>query len=106
MCDNWDVVPLVSWTKISTKEIQPMQLFENKLAIASLLLGVLAVGCFVLFGPQIAFIYLGIPAIVTGAILLSRIRKRKDKAKIVALCEAILGIVLGVLPLAFIFLAI
>ena len=83
-----------------------MQLFENKLAIASLILGILAMGCHLLFGPQIAFSFLGIPAIVTGAILISRIKKHIHKGRILALCEAILGIVLGFLPLAFIFLVI
>jgi len=83
-----------------------MQLRQNKLAIASLVLGILAMVCVVLFGPVIAFIYLGIPAIVTGTILLSRIRKQSRKGRTIATCEAILGIILGVLPLAYTFLVI
>jgi multisubunit Na+/H+ antiporter MnhB subunit len=69
--------------------------------MASLILGILATASFELFGPVIAFSYLGIPAIVTGAILLSRIKKPNRKEKIVPICEAILGIILGVVPLAF-----
>jgi hypothetical protein len=51
-----------------------MQLAENKLAIASLVLGILAMTGNLLLGPVIAFSYLGIPAIVAGTIALSRIR--------------------------------
>ena len=43
-----------------------MPLIQNKLAAASLVLGILAMVAVVWFGPVIAFSYLGIPAIVTG----------------------------------------
>ncbi len=82
-----------------------MKLFEHKLAIASLVLGVLAMGGVVLFGPVIAFSYLGIPAIVTGAIFLSRIRNHRRDGRLPAMFEAIMGIILGILPLAFALLA-
>jgi uncharacterized membrane protein HdeD (DUF308 family) len=78
-----------------------MRLFEHKLAIVSLVLGVLAMGAVIVFGPVIAFSYLGIPAIVTGAILLSRIGSHSSDGRLPAMFEAILGIILGVLPLAF-----
>ncbi len=83
-----------------------MLLFQNKLAIASLVLGILAMVCVELFGPVIAFSYLGIPAIVTGAILLSRIKNQRFDGRVVAMVEAIIGIILGVLPLAFTLLVI
>jgi hypothetical protein len=81
-----------------------MQLIQNKLAVASLILGILALVSVIWFGPVIAFSYLGIPAIVTGAILLSRIKRQSHRGRAVAICEAILGIILGVLPLAYTFL--
>ena len=81
-----------------------MPLIQNKLAAASLVLGILAMISVVWFGPVIAFSYLGIPAIVTGAILLSRLKRQSHKGRVVAVCEAILGIILGVLPLAYTFL--
>jgi uncharacterized membrane protein HdeD (DUF308 family) len=78
-----------------------MRIFEHKLAIAFLVLGVLAIGSVALFGPVIVLGYLGIPAFVTGAILLSRIGSHGSDGRLPAMFETILGIILGVLPLAF-----
>jgi hypothetical protein len=78
-----------------------MKLFEHKLAIVSLVLGVLAMGTVVLFGPLIACSYLGIPAIVIGAILLSRIRSHSSAGWLPAIFEAILGIIFRILQLDF-----
>jgi len=80
-----------------------MQLIQNKLAIASLVLGILAMVC-VLLGPVIAFSYFRIPTIVAGEILLSRIKRQSRKGRTIATSEAVLGIVLGVLPLDYTFL--
>ena len=70
---------------------------QNPIATISLVLGLLAMLGSIILGPDTAFLYLGIPAIVTGAIALSRIRKGRGKGIVLA----IFGIGLGFLPILF-----
>ena len=82
-----------------------MHLFENKLSIASLVFGILAVIVGFFWRADWGFSYLGIPAIVTGAILLSKMQKHNQKGMFATRLVAILGMIFGILPLLFLFIS-
>lgn len=67
---------------------------KNSLATTSMVLGILAIICIVIFGVSPAGL-LGISAIVTGIISLNQIKKQGGTGK----GSAITGIVLGTIPL-------
>ncbi len=72
---------------------------KNSLATASMVLGILAAICIFIFGAGLASL-LGISAIVTGIISLNQIKKQGSTGK----GSAVTGIVLGTLPIIFMFL--
>ena len=80
-----------------------MHLFENKLSLASLAFGILAVITGYFWRADLGFSYLGIPAIVIGAVLLSKMQKRNQRGMITTRLVAILGMIFGILPLLFLF---
>lgn len=80
---------------------------ENRLATLSAVLGLLAIVIyFLLNGTVNVFLYLGIPAVVIGTISLMRIRKVRDQRHLASILLPVAGIVLGMLPIFFTFLAI
>jgi hypothetical protein len=75
-------------------------LSESPMGTISVVLGILAiVFLFLLQGTVNTFLYLGIPAIVTGAVSLMRIKKTHIKSHKAGLVLPIAGIILGALPI-------
>ena len=74
---------------------------KNPLATTSLVLGILAIVFHILFG-AVWSNFIGPFAIITGAISISRTKEQDNKRK----STAIIGIVLGILPLAITMLSI
>jgi len=73
---------------------------ENRLATTSVVLGILALVIFLLLPGTInVFLFLGIPAIVTGAVSLTRLRKQHKSPHIASVILPIVGIVLGALSM-------
>ena len=80
---------------------------ENRLATTSVALGILGIAVFfLLYGSVDVFLYLGIPAIVTGAISLMRLKKQRDHRHLASIALPVTGIILGLLPIFFTFLSI
>jgi hypothetical protein len=81
-------------------------LSENRLATTSVILGMLAIVIFFMIpGVVNVFLYLGIPAIVTGAVSMMRLRKKRVRSHIASVVLPITGIVLGVLSMVITLLA-
>jgi len=73
---------------------------ENRLATISLVLGLMAIAIFALLrGIVNSFLFLGIPAIVTGAVSLTRLRRQRNRSHIASILLAGAGIALGVLSM-------
>jgi hypothetical protein len=80
---------------------------ENRLATASVALGILAIVVFfLLYGTVDVFLYLGIPAIIFGVVSLMRLKKRRDYRYRASIALPVAGIILGLLPILFTFLSI
>jgi len=76
---------------------------ENRLATASAVLGMLAIGFFFLmYGSFDAFLFLGIPAIVIGMVCLMRLEKLRNQWRPASVVLPLIGIILGMLPILFI----
>ena len=75
-------------------------LSESPMGTISVVLGILAiVFLFLLQGTVNTFLYLGIPAIVTGAVSLTRLRRQRNRSHIASILLAGAGIALGVLSM-------
>jgi len=73
---------------------------ENRLATTSVILGVLAIIIIlVLPGFFNVFLYLGIPAIVTGVASLARLQKQRHSSHLPRILLAVAGIILGALSM-------
>jgi hypothetical protein len=80
---------------------------ENRLATTSLALGVLEIAIFFLLsGRANVFVYLGIPAVVLGVISLMQQREQYHNRHLAIMALPLAGIVLGILPILFMFLRI
>jgi hypothetical protein len=79
---------------------------ENRLGTTSVVLGILAIVFFFLLqGTVNTYLYLGIPAIVTGALSLFQNKRKHIQLHPASLVLPIAGIVLGTLPIIFAILA-
>ena len=81
---------------------------ENRLAATSLILGILAIVIlYLMHGVVNGFLFLGIPAIVTGAASLMRARnQRNNQSHLASLIIPVAGIILGLLSMLMTILAI
>jgi hypothetical protein len=80
---------------------------DNRLATTSLVLGILETAIFFLLSGRInVFVYLGIPAVVLGVISLMQQREQYHNRHLAIMILPLAGIVLGILPILFMFLRI
>jgi hypothetical protein len=78
---------------------------ENRLATTSAILGLLAIAIFLLLPGVInVYLFLGIPAIVTGAVSLVRLKKKRVHSHMASVVLPIAGISLGVLSMFIVLL--
>jgi hypothetical protein len=80
---------------------------QNRLATTSLALGVLEMTIFFLLSGRVnVFVYLGIPAVVLGVISLMQQREMYHNRHLAIMALPLAGIILGILPILFMFLRI